>query len=98
MSRLQRRIRRGLAKSLTVAVGGTLFIPLLPSCETALTILNPCGSVFGFCDPRDIDLIFADIPDFDLDPTCTIPFGGAAVGCDDSPFPLTPGPRPEPGG
>jgi hypothetical protein len=84
-------------------------LALLPSCETALTTLNPCGSIFGFCEPTDIDLMFAEVPDFDLDPSCTIPYygtygetgaggggGGAALGnCATTPvYPFTPGSRP----
>ncbi|RJP33903.1 MAG: hypothetical protein C4547_11615 [Phycisphaerales bacterium] len=67
-------LRHRLAAICTVALsGGTLFLSL-PSCETTLKTLNPCATVFEFCDANDIELIFADIPDYDLDPTCTIPF------------------------
>jgi hypothetical protein len=60
----------------------------LPSCEGLLTTFNPCGTIFGFCTERDVDLFFADVPDFDLDPTCTVPFA-----CGDPILP-NPGPRP----
>lgn len=75
----------------------------IPSCEGVLTTFNPCGTVFGFCNGRDIDLLFASVPDFDLDPSCTIPyFGvnnpGVAGGCATVEiYPNTPGQRPEPG-
>lgn len=101
-SRATRRRWCGLA----AAVTGCCFASFFPSCETTLTTLNPCGSIFGFCNPQDIDRLFADIPDFDLDPTCTIPFfgldnpaqgggqGGAGI-CSNTPiFPFTPGARP----
>jgi hypothetical protein len=69
--------------------------------------VNPCGSVFAFCTPEDVDLLFSDIPNYDLDPTCTIPGFGfddadegvpantTPTGCADQPiYPYTPGPRP----
>ena len=95
---------------LTIALAVLLcgqVMALLPSCETVATTVNPCGTIFGFCDPIDVDLMFADIPDFDLDPSCTIPYygingdqtgggGGGQTGqCAQSPvYPFTPGPRP----
>ncbi len=104
----QRKAR--LLIALAVLASGQL-MALLPSCETAVTTLNPCGSIFGFCDPTDIDRMFGSVPDFNLDPSCTIPFygvdnpqgggggggGGAQLGvCATSPvYPFTPGPRPD---
>ncbi|HUU86084.1 MAG TPA: hypothetical protein VM243_21510 [Phycisphaerae bacterium] len=80
-------------------------LALLPSCETVLTTANPCGSIFGFCDPIDVDLMFADIPDYSLDPSCSIPYygvqngaggAGGAGACATTPvYPYTPGPRPD---
>lgn len=63
---------RLLGVALTLLAGGSLLG--LPSCEGVLTTINPCATVFEFCDGNDIDLLFADIPDYDLDPTCAIPF------------------------
>lgn len=34
--------------------------------------VNPCGTVLN-CDPIEYDLLWADFPDFERDPTCTIP-------------------------
>ncbi len=33
---------------------------------------NPCGTILA-CDPVEWDLMFHDYPDWDIDPTCTIP-------------------------
>lgn len=72
----------------------------IPSCEGVLTTVNPCGTVFAFCNARDIDALFGSVPDFYLDPTCTIPFFGvnnpeAAGDCATIEiYPTTPGPRP----
>lgn len=98
--------RRVLAVAAVVVVGCNL--AWFPSCETVATTLNPCGTIFGFCDPTDIDRMFADIPDYELDPTCTIPYygldsagqggGGGQQGlgqCSAVPvYPYTPGARP----
>jgi hypothetical protein len=87
----------GWAALAAMSAGAVLQIP---SCEGVLTTVNPCGTVFAFCNGRDIDALFADIPAFELDPSCTIPFFGvdnpeAAGGCATVEiFPTTPGPRP----
>ena len=100
-------------KKVVLAVAAVVLgcnLALFPSCKTALTTVNPCGTIFGFCEPTDIDRMFADIPDYDLDPSCTIPYygldaggqaggGGGAQGlgvCSTTPvYPFTPGSRPE---
>jgi hypothetical protein len=93
-----RRVFAGLA----VVTTGMTFIGI-PSCEGLLTTVNPCGSVFAFCTAEELDAFFGSIPDFSLDPTCTIPyFGldpanqGVAGGCATvNVFNTTPGPRPQ---
>ena len=65
-----------LLVTVAVSVGSGVVFGFLPSCETTLTTLNTCGSIFAFCEPYQVDQIFADIPDYSLDPTCTIPFYG----------------------
>jgi len=70
------RTRNALLIGAATLTGCVFASGLLPSCQTALTTVNPCGSIFGFCDPTDIDLLFADVPDYNLDPTCTIPYYG----------------------
>ncbi len=86
------RARRRLALPVVMAVAGFQF-GFLPSCKTVLTTFNPCGNILGFCSEEDIDLLFATIPDFDLDPTCTIPFA-TGPGCAGGPIFPNPGPRP----
>ena len=83
---------------LAIMAAGAVF--QIPSCQGVLTTFNPCGSIFAFCNARDIDALFGSVPDFNLDPTCTIPFFGVdnpgqAGGCSTvEVFPVTPGPRP----
>ncbi len=40
--------------------------------EKVVTGINPCGTILN-CDPVEWDLITSDYPDWDLDPTCTVP-------------------------
>ena len=82
MQKLSKTVTRRVFVGLATLTGCTFATGLLPSCETALTTVNPCGSVFGFCDPQDLDLLFADVPDYDLDPSCTIPYFGVNNGRD----------------
>ncbi|KAB2940353.1 MAG: hypothetical protein KJ057_03250 [Phycisphaerae bacterium] len=66
-------MRRSWLAGLMVA-GGSTVLAWSPSCEGLLTRFNPCSTVLGFCDANDIDLLFTDIPNYELDPTCTIPY------------------------
>jgi hypothetical protein len=94
------RVRsRAGAMALLVATGAVL-PGIFPSCETTLTTLNPCGTIFAFCEPEDVYRIFADVPDFDYDPSCTIPFYGLdeendAGDCSTTPVFDIPGATPE---
>ncbi len=59
-----------------VVLAGALLVVSLSACSRVsglATTFNPCGTIFAFCDPADIPLLFADIPYFRVDPTCTIP-------------------------
>ncbi len=49
--------------------------------EKVRTNLNPCGTIIT-CDPVEYDLLTTDYPDWNLDPTCTIP------GQCDGPYPF----------
>jgi hypothetical protein len=64
-----------------LAAGATVFA--IPSCQGMLTTFNPCGTVFDFCEPYEIDALFADTTDYSLDPTCSIAFYGI-YGADDA--------------
>ncbi len=66
------RVTRWTAMSLLLT--GTVF--QIPSCSSLLTVFNPCGTIFSFCNAREIDGLFGSVPDFSLDPSCTIPFFG----------------------
>jgi len=67
---------------LALVTGGTV---LQLDCVTKVVKnVNPCGTVLN-CDPVEYDLLFADYPDYGIDPTCTVP------GFCGGPFPGTPG-------
>jgi hypothetical protein len=40
--------------------------------EKVANNFNPCGTILN-CDPAEYDLMMNNWPDWDLDPTCTIP-------------------------
>ncbi len=86
------RFARRFVLSVLVPVLATYQFGLLSTCEGILTTFNPCGNILGFCTEEDIDLLFASIPDFGLDPTCTIPFA-TGNGCAGGPILPNPGPR-----
>ena len=101
MMRMTIGAKRAAGVAAVMAMTGSL-AALLPSCETTLKTVNPCGSIFGFCEPTDIDRMFAEpVADYELDPTCTIPYYGVdnpdnAGDCTQVPvWPSTPGPRPD---
>lgn len=99
MTRLTRKNGSRIVGMLTAVVSGGMLLGLLPSCETTLTTFNPCGTIFAFCDPYEVDLLFADVPDYGLDPSCTVPYYGLdgeheAGDCSQYPvYPYTPGLR-----
>lgn len=97
----QRRLRRAFIGMAALSTG-TAFLSI-PSCQGALTTFNPCGTVFAFCTAEQLDVLFSDIPNYNLDPTCSIPFFGldpANSGVIGTCGPVnvydsTPGPRPQ---
>lgn len=55
--------------------GGTV---LAGGCINTLASINLCGTVLTFCTPVDqINALFPllEVPDFNADPSCTIPLG-----------------------
>lgn len=88
LAKLRHRV---IVRILVVAplLAGTVYGP---SClETTLLALNPCGTVLD-CDPADYYAIIWPVitaPDYDRDPSCTIPYAcGDWYG--DAPTILTP--------
>lgn len=83
-------VLRRLAKtSMLFLSGAATFQYGIGSCRGVTDFLNPCGSIFAFCTAEELDRMNNPIPDYENDPSCTIP--GA---CGDQPFPTGPGPRP----
>lgn len=93
-------MKRTLLKRLQAAglllAAGAMPLQFLPigGCRELTEFINPCGTVFAFCDAVDLDFLNRTIPDFQDDPTCTIPFA-----CSPDPiFGNTFGPGPRPSG
>ena len=82
-------LRRFRALGFLVLSGSMMFQLGIGACRDVTEFLNPCGTVFAFCDAQDLDFLNRTIPDFEDDPTCTIPYA-----CGDPPFGTGPGPRP----
>jgi len=84
------RNKRIRAAGMLILTGAVTFQFGIGACRELTEIMNPCGTVFSFCSPEDLDFLNRDIPDFENDPTCTI-YGA----CGDTPYPPGPGPRPQ---
>lgn len=73
--RSHKRIRKTIVGLSMVLATGTVFNN---GCINTLASINVCGTLFTFCTPADqINLLFPylEVPDFDADPSCTIPLG-----------------------
>lgn len=70
------RFLRRVLQAMLVLTAGTLMQVGSLSCtgmaEKVVNNVNPCGTIFN-CDPVEYDLLTTDFPDWELDPTCTIP-------------------------
>ena len=98
MSRSTRRFKKAWVCA-AVATVGSLCLSI-PSCQGLLTTFNPGGTVFSSFTDYQLDALLGDIPDWNLDPTCTIPYYGvnntdtAGTCAQNIIYPTTPGPRP----
>jgi hypothetical protein len=78
------------AKRWTIAVllvGVGSQFGMIGSCNKALlettAYVDPCGTIFGNCEPGDFQAYNSDIGNYCLDPVCTLPGG-----CDNEDPPL----------
>lgn len=73
---MPKKARRTVAAML---LGGTTFqiVGFIEKCDerliTASTYFDPCGTFLANCAPGDIQTNNADVGDYCIDPTCTIP-------------------------
>ncbi len=75
--RNHKRLKKAML-SLTVLLGGSTV--MADGCINTLASINICGTVLTFCTPADqLNLLFPylETPDFETDPSCTIPLGCA---------------------
>ena len=85
--------RRARAGTLLLLSGAMMFQFGIGACSGLAQFLNPCETVFpaDVCTVQDFERLNGPIPDFQNDPTCTIPF----LCSPDPPFgTFGPGPRP----
>lgn len=84
---------RARAGTLLLVSGTMTFQFGIGACRELTQFLNPCETVFPgtICNEEDLDRLNGTIPDYQNDPTCTIPYACS----DDPPFgSFGPGPRP----
>lgn len=67
--------RRGAVAALFV--GALLQLGFIENCDDRLATLtrfvDPCGTVLGNCNPGDFQINRADVGDYCVDPSCTVP-------------------------
>lgn len=69
------RIKKTLLTMTVMLGGGTV---MADGCINTLASINLCGTVLTFCTPADqlnLFLPYLELPDFNADPSCTIPLG-----------------------
>ena len=70
----QRAFRRLVSGTITL---GIIPVGFLESCNekliTATTYVDPCGTVLGNCTPGSFATNAADVGDYCIDPSCTVP-------------------------
>ena len=76
-----------LVRLATVVGSGVMLPAFLDSCDETLINLtryvDPCGTILANCNPGDFVVNNAEVGDYCVDPTCTLPGGcgdGQALG------------------
>ncbi|MBN2560616.1 MAG: hypothetical protein JXQ75_06775 [Phycisphaerae bacterium] len=73
--RKHKLLKQAILSASILFAGGTV---LSNGCMNVIASTNPCGTVFTFCAPVDwLNLWYPmlETPDYDSDPSCTIPLG-----------------------
>lgn len=76
--RKHKRLKKAML-GITVMLGGSTV--MADGCINTLASVNLCGTVLTFCTPADqLNLFFPylQVPDYETDPSCTIPLGCGA--------------------
>lgn len=73
------RVRSRMKKSAVLIAGGFFMFGFLQTCNDRFVnltrFIDPCGTVFANCTPGFFETNAADIGDFCVDPSCTVPGG-----------------------
>ena len=84
MTNGNRSIRRSWKYAACLTLGAVFQLGFLESCDDRLVaftrFIDPCATFLANCQPGDFEVNAADIGDFCVDPTCTIPGGCGNVG------------------
>lgn len=70
-------IRQRLRRLAGLILGGVFILGFLETCDNRLVqftrYVEPCGTFLANCEPGDFEVNRADVGDFCIDPTCTVP-------------------------
>ncbi len=70
-------LRRRLKGFVGLILGGVLIVGFIESCDDRLIALtrfvDPCGTFLANCNPGDFAMSRAQVGDFCIDPTCSVP-------------------------
>jgi hypothetical protein len=78
MNKRRQGIRGWLKLACLLATPGFMLAQFSGTCSKLANLtqwVDPCGTVFADCFPGQFQLYASDVPNYDLDPTCTIPGG-----------------------
>ena len=77
MIRIQRSSRSGRAAMAALFLGGMVQLGFIENCDDRLAtfsqFVDPCGTILSNCVPGQLQVNAADVPDFCIDPSCTVP-------------------------
>ncbi len=77
MTRRSSAIRKRLATAALLTSGTVFQFGFLGTCEEKLynvtDYVDPCGTIFGNCEPGDMQIQNSYPGDYCLDPACTVP-------------------------
>jgi len=77
MTSRMNRFRRRVLRAVAVLCSGTMLPGFLESCDDRLInitrYVDPCGTFLANCTPGSFETNAAEVGDYCIDPTCTVP-------------------------
>lgn len=70
-------VRRRWRSLACAAAGSVCMLGFIEDCDDRIVTLtewvDPCGTILANCNPGDFQVWAADVGDYTIDPTCTVP-------------------------